>query len=128
MNDTAMIDALDKAVSAHGAWKVRLRMAIMHGSSEFQPETVACDDKCEFGKWLYGSGISDAVKADMPYQVVRRLHADFHKCAARVLTHAVSSEADEASELMAGSFDERSQRLLIALAKWKREFFKAEAA
>ena len=59
---------------------------------------------------------------------VQRLHAEFHKCAARVLTHAVSNESEQASDLMSGSFDERSQRLLIALAKWKRELFLEEAA
>ena len=50
------------------------------------------------------------------------------KYAARVLTHAISNETEQASGLLATDFDERSQRLLIALAKWKRELLKAEAA
>ena len=128
MNDVAMIDALDQAVSAHSAWKTHLRLAIMNGSSNFQPEVVKCDDKCDFGKWLYGSILSDAERAQMPYKVVRRLHAEFHECAACVLTHAISGRAEEASNLMAGNFDECSQRLQIAIAKWKRETILSQAA
>jgi hypothetical protein len=128
MIEMSMINAIDKAVSAHGAWKVRLRMAIMHGSSHFDPAVVECDDRCEFGKWLYGSSLSADTRAEMPYQVVRRLHAEFHQCAARVLSSAIGSRQDEAAALMASNFDERSQRLLIALAKWKRELSHAKAA
>ena len=128
MNEMAMIEALDKAVSAHSAWKVHLRLAIMNGSSEFEPAIVKCDDKCEFGAWLYSGVLSDADRAQMPYKVVHRLHAEFHECAACVLTHAISNRPEEASDLMAGSFDECSQRLMIALAKWKRETVQAEAA
>ena len=128
MNEMAMIEALDKAVTAHSAWKVHLRLAIMNGSSEFEPETVKCDDKCDFGKWLFSAALSDADRAQMPYKVIRRLHAEFHECAACVLTHAISNRPDEATNLMAGSFDECSQRLMIGLAKWKRETLLAEAA
>ena len=128
MNEMAMIEALDSAVSAHSAWKVHLRLAIMNGSSEFEPQVVKCDDNCEFGKWLYSKALDDADRAQMPYKVIHRLHAEFHECAACVLTHAISNRPQEASDLMTGAFDECSQRLMIGLAKWKRETILAEAA
>lgn len=128
MNEMAMVEALDKAVSAHSAWKTHLRLAIMNGSSDFEPATVKCDDKCEFGKWLYSAALSNSERALMPYKVVNRLHAEFHKCAACVLTYAIGGRTEDAADLMAGSFDECSQRLTIAIGKWKRETILSEAA
>ena len=47
-------DEISAAIGAHGSWKTRIRTAIESGTSEFSPLNVAADNKCAFGKWLYG--------------------------------------------------------------------------
>ena len=46
-------DEIDKAISAHGMWKQKLRNAIDTGECESTPAKVKMDNNCAFGKWLY---------------------------------------------------------------------------
>ncbi len=121
MPNETMLDAIKKAMGAHGAWKLKLRTAINVGRSEITPAKAACDDQCEFGKWLYGSTIDRETRSGMPYQVVRRLHAEFHGCAGKVLSLALSQRKTEAAALLEGEFTERSAKLVRALTKWRGE-------
>ena|SRR6218665_3572831 len=121
MHNDKIIDEITSAIGAHGAWKLRLRTAISHGSSDVTPEIVAKDDQCAFGKWLHGSSLDADIRAGKPYEVVQRLHADFHRCAGDVLRKAVSGQARDANTLFEGEFTERSQILVTALTKWKGE-------
>ncbi len=121
MSNTAMIEEITNAIGAHGAWKLKLRIAITTGNSEIDPAKVCKDDRCPFGRWIHGPTIDAATKAGMPYQVVRRLHREFHESAAQVLTHAIHSEKARAEELFGGEFAQRSDKLVRALSKWKGE-------
>ncbi|MEW7007416.1 CZB domain-containing protein [Lentilitoribacter sp. EG35] len=121
MSNNTIRENIQKAIGAHGAWKMKLRTAITHGSSEITPDKVRCDDQCEFGKWLYSPSIDPQTRNGKPYQVVRRLHAEFHVCAADVLEHAVNQRAQQAGELIEGEFADRSKILTKALTKWKGE-------
>ncbi len=128
MSSTTTIDAINNAIRAHGPWRLKLQVAVETGHSEITPDIAKCDDCCEFGKWIYGSSLSSETRSGMPYQVVKRLHADFHACASKVLQLAVDKRSDEAHALLKGEFDERSHTLIVALNKWKRELAMNEAA
>lgn len=117
----AVVPQIDAAIGAHGAWKLRLRTAIRNGESELTPSTVCRDDECAFGKWLYSSEIDPATRAGMPYQVIRRLHAEFHQCAGDVLGQALSGQRALAEAKLEGEFTARSDKLVRALTKWKGE-------
>lgn len=119
--------AISNAIGAHGAWKMRLRKAIATRASDLNPMEVRCDDRCEFGKWLYGADIDAATKAGMPYQVVQRLHAEFHQAAAEVIDAATHAQDDLAAALMEEDFTPKSDKLVRALTKWKREATEAMA-
>lgn len=121
MSNNPFIEQINSAIGAHGAWKMRLSVAISTGRFDTDPQTVACDDKCAFGQWIHSPAIDPATRAGMPYQVVRRLHAEFHKCASDVVVHAVSGRKTEARGLLQGEYTERSEKLTRALNKWKRE-------
>jgi len=121
-------DQVRAAIGAHGAWKLRLKTAIATGNFPGDPAKVRCDDQCDFGRWLYGSNLDESTRAGKPYQVVRRLHAEFHDCAGRVLALAVSGRSAEASALFDGEYDERSSTLVRALNKWRGELQMALAA
>ncbi len=121
MTETSMISQINDAVGAHGLWKMRLRAAIRTGTSDITPQAASCDDGCAFGKWLYGSQIIPSQKAGMPYQVIKRLHAEFHRSAGQVMSHALAGRTEQAETIMQEEFAERSEKLVRALAKWKRE-------
>jgi hypothetical protein len=114
-----LADQVQKALVAHGAWKVRLAQAIETGSSEFLPSTVRKDDQCALGKWLYVD-IDPALKSD-EYEMIRRLHAEFHLAAAGVLDMALAGRQAEAQAAMdtAHDFGRASTRLTLALVAWR---------
>ena len=60
-------------------------------------------------------------RAGKPYQVVRRLHAEFHQSAADVLRLALAARKADADAMFQGTFAERSDKLVRALTKWKGE-------
>jgi hypothetical protein len=118
-----MIDAkmIDKAISAHKEWKSRLENAIATGSSDILPIVVKKDDICEFGKWLYSLSATEKLSED--YNIVRKLHAEFHAIAADILQHAVSAEIDEAKRKLSfgGTYGIASSKLCTALYDWKKK-------
>ncbi|TWJ16460.1 CZB domain-containing protein [Geobacter argillaceus] len=113
---------LNKAIAAHGVWKVRLHEAITSGTSEYRPESVALDTACEFGKWFYAIPV-----AERPAELwgkVQRLHALFHKEAGRILEFALEGNPEEALALMTdlgGVFVSTSIELSNTLYAWKQQ-------
>lgn len=116
-----MVKNITDAIGAHGAWKLRLRTAINTGRSDAKPSEVRCDDRCELGQWLHGPAMDAQTRSGLPFQVTKRLHAEFHSTAADVLTFALDGRKDEASSLLEGDFTARSEKLVRALTKWKGE-------
>ena len=112
-------DEITKAIGAHGMWKNRLRSAIDNGKADSNPVDVAKDNGCPFGQWLYGSTIPATARASEGYTAVRKLHADFHKCAAKVLECVSSGQKAQADALMAGEYAKISGDLTTAMMKWK---------
>ncbi|MBU6268772.1 MAG: CZB domain-containing protein [Sphingomonadales bacterium] len=121
MSDNQLTAQIDAAIGAHGLWKMRLRSAVSTGRCDISAHDAGCDDKCKFGQWLYSSSLSPALKDGVPYQVVRRLHADFHQAAGDVLADALGGRAARAEATLEGAFTERSDKLVRALMKWKGE-------
>lgn len=121
MSVATLVEYIDHAIVAHSAWKFRLGNAIASGKPEIEPGIIRCDDNCTVGQWLVGRTLDTETKASVPYHVVKRLHADFHKSAAEVLECVISGKSDQASALLDGEFTDRSDKLLRALNKWKRE-------
>lgn len=112
-------EELDKAIAAHGQWKIRLKTSIDTGKSETPVETIRLDNQCVFGKWLYG--LSAADKASTHFQKVKELHAEFHKTAASVTEKAVSGKKAEAEKMIGfgGEYATISSKLTAAMMAWK---------
>ena len=128
MSNALLLNEINSAIQAHGRWKLKLSVAIDTGHCDMTPGQVRCDDCCDFGKWIHGASISASVQDGMPYQVIKRLHAEFHKCAGNVLQKAVDRDTVSARALLNGVFTEQSHTLIVALNKWKRELTMDEAA
>lgn len=112
---------IDKAISAHGMWKQRLKSAIETGQSEFNVSKVTLDNLCDFGKWLYS--LDSDIKSTESWKAIQNHHAEFHKIAANILGLALKGKKDEASkEIALGSnYSSISGKLTTAMMKWKKE-------
>ncbi len=127
MSNATIAEEIKKAMGAHGAWKLRIRTAISTGNSDASPASAKNDVGCAFGKWLSGPSIDAVTRQGMAYKVVRRLHAEFHECAGRVLALALDAKKREALDLLEGEYSLRSEKLLRALTKWRGEVMQAGA-
>jgi hypothetical protein len=116
-----MVRRVSSALCEYTMWKLRLQVALETGSYNVVASMTRCDRSCEFGQWLHGSEIDAETKAGMPYKVVRRLHAECHEAASRVLIQARADNMDRAQALLAGEFSERSDKFVRALMKWRGE-------
>jgi methyl-accepting chemotaxis protein len=112
-------DEITKAIGAHGMWKNRLRSAIDSGKADANPADVAKDNVCPFGQWLYGPAMPAAIRSGMDYATVRRLHAEFHKCASKVLECVAVADKPKAESIMSGDYARISADLTAAMMKWK---------
>jgi hypothetical protein len=110
---------ITSAIEAHWMWKMRLRSAIDSGKADANAVEVAKDNVCAFGQWLYGSTIPATARASEDYASVRKLHADFHKCAANVLECVSNGQKAKANALMTGEYAEVSANLTAAMMTWK---------
>lgn len=72
----------DKVISAHTSWKNRFKK-YLNGEEQLEPQTVAKDDVCELGRWLYGAGQAFAQHPE--FADLKTKHAQFHAQAAQVI-------------------------------------------
>jgi len=116
------VEAIQKAIAAHSGWKARLRTAVSTGKFDVEPSAVRADDRCDFGKWLYGSELQPGDKKSEHYCAVKKLHAEFHQEAANVVEWATSGQKGKAEESLAlgGAYTKTSQVLTEAMVRWRQ--------
>lgn len=91
----------ESVVKAHIRWFQDLRKAVETGQSDMAPAVVALDTECEFGKWV-SSELRASCSADLFGQIAR-IHADFHRTAASILTLALTGRQADARAQLGGS-------------------------
>ena len=118
----AIIAEIEKGIGVHGLWKAHLKRAIETGKFDASIDTIRKDDHCDFGKWLYGSTLSDIDKASNSYKTVRDLHEEFHRTAAKIVDLALSGRKDEASKMIShnGEYALISSKLTAKMMEWKK--------
>ncbi|MBV7407894.1 CZB domain-containing protein [Maritimibacter sp. DP1N21-5] len=121
MSAIILAGQINAALDAHAKWKQRLNTAIERGHCDSSPSDIACDDKCAFGKWLHGDAMPQTVRDGVPYQVTKRLHAEFHKTAGQVATLVEAGDRVGARHVLTTEYAERSDKLSRALNKWRSE-------
>ena len=116
-------DEIDKARSAYGAWKQKLRAAIDTGASELTPEKASKDNDCSFGKWLH-ERIEASEKESSYYVEIVQLHAEFHLAEGEILRLALLGEKDKAIKLMGltEEFAQKSGYLTKKMKEWQASF------
>jgi chromosome segregation ATPase len=110
---------LKNAIAAHSAWTTRLKAAIASGKLDTPVSTIKTDNRCQFGKWLYGEQLSDEEKQTDNYRTVKQLHAQFHEAASTIAQFAISGQkAAESAMNPASDYARVSSALTAALNNW----------
>lgn len=122
---STMEEEITRAIGVHGAWKVRLKTSIASGRGDADPAIVALDNRCDFGKWLYGLKAEE--RSSEFWKKVQALHADFHKETSRVLESVVKGNKAEAERSMSpgGAFSKISSELVTLMTEWKNSVRRA---
>ncbi len=115
-------ETITNAIGGHGLWKSRLLEAVATGKSDFDPEKVKADNKCEFGIWLHHE-IEPELKTDHRYDTALKLHASFHRLASDILRDATTGKQQLAAKNMErhSEYSEVSVELTLALVEWRKE-------
>lgn len=121
MHNNALVEQIDDAIQAHGAMARALTLAIDTHDLTRSSHDICRDDKCAFGRWLNSSLLDPEIKAGKPYQVIARLHSEFHEVAGEVAKLTETNRRQEATELLDGAYKSKSETLLRALDKWRAE-------
>jgi hypothetical protein len=117
MTNADLYSKLTDAIGAHGAWKLRLRMAAMKGEHSDVIEKAGDCHVCDFGRWL--DGLPAAIR-DLPQaRETIELHASFHKCAGRIADMVAQGQQNAALEMLDTEFNSASNALKSAVANWK---------
>ncbi|CDW93492.1 MULTISPECIES: CZB domain-containing protein [unclassified Thiomonas] len=93
------------ATNAHKAWKKRLHDCVSGACSTLDPDTIALDNRCDLGKWLYRIRESRPALSTDTQRLFTRLfeeHAAFHRVAADVARQALANQRQEALQQLQG--------------------------
>jgi hypothetical protein len=112
---------LTDAVNAHTDWKIRLRGAISDRST-LDLDTIASDDRCEFGRWLYGAS-RERYGALPAHRDCLVAHARFHLCAADVAASINAGEYSKAEQMLAAGtrYALASRAIVLAIETLRRQ-------
>ena len=114
---------IKKAVGDHGTWKKTLKNAVDTGEIKIQISAIQADNQCSFGKWLYGTTITENEKNSSHYQQVLELHSAFHEKASEVAQLAISGHKARAMKMLEvnGEFTTASANLTTSMMAWLKE-------
>jgi methyl-accepting chemotaxis protein len=118
---SAMVEGIDvdAIIDGHRQWKVKLRDAIEAGD-HVDAATLARDDCCALGKWIYADGQRLSGRASFTALVSN--HARFHKVAGEVgqLINAGRNEAAEDALAPNTEFTSATSDVVMVLSAAKR--------
>jgi len=106
------------AVRAHEQWKWRLEDYLGGKGDKLEAATVAADNRCALGAWIYGPGRSLGARPE--YEPLRGAHAAFHRCAGQVVSLSDAGKRDEAGRLLHSEFDSCSHATIERLYAMRR--------
>ncbi|WP_439121797.1 CZB domain-containing protein [Marivita sp.] len=117
MTSTELNTQLNNAIGAHGAWKLRLRMAAQTPGGNDMSATAGDHRNCEFGRWL--ESLPADTKSMPEAQDTIALHAAFHQTAGRTAQLVHQGKKDAAITMLDTELADASNALKSAVSKWK---------
>ncbi|OIN91957.1 MAG: hypothetical protein AUJ20_09090 [Comamonadaceae bacterium CG1_02_60_18] len=110
----------DQVINAHAQWKTKFRTAITH-QEQLKAETIARDDACELGKWIYSEGKA-ALGQSGDFAKLVTEHKHFHRSAGDV-AHVINQRRfDAATDMISprSTFTQASNQVIATLGRIKR--------
>ncbi|MBB1074437.1 CZB domain-containing protein [Rhodoferax sp. 4810] len=110
----------DKVIMAHGQWKTKFRAAISH-QEQLKAETIARDDVCDLGKWIYSEGKAVLGNSGEFVKLVGE-HKHFHHSAGDVAQVINQRRFDTATDMIGprSAFTTASNQVIATLGRMKR--------
>ena len=112
---------LNKAISAHAQWKIKLRNAAMN-HEHLDANTIHRDDACALGQWLYGDG--EHVHGDKEtFKHLRHAHKEFHHAAAMVAETINGGQTDRAQRMLGNGtpFANSTNKVIKAIQELRKQ-------
>ena len=122
INQNGRIDMnLDSALQKHSEWKTKFRTAISQKES-LDAETIAKDNCCELGKWLYGESESKFGKLESHKNCITK-HKMFHIEAGKVAAVINLGKYTEAEAMLNSNtpYFNATNEVGIAIVRLKKE-------
>lgn len=111
---------IDAAIASHERWRLQLQDMVNGVSNEvMRPERICQDDRCDLGRWLYGTGRVRLGHYPAFGMLVAR-HKYFHQQAAAVVTLFHAGQKPQAVQLLNSSCRHASNQVLLLLKELKR--------
>jgi hypothetical protein len=111
---------IDAAIASHEKWRLQLQDMVNGRSHEvMRAERICHDDRCDLGRWLYGTGrvrLGHYPAFDM---LVAR-HQYFHQLAADVVQAHQAGDQQKAVQLLNSGCRHASNQVLLLLKELKR--------
>lgn len=108
----------DAAISAHLAWKARLR-SFLDGTTSLSKEQAVSHRHCVLGKWYYGEGLARFGQLQ-PMQELAAPHEELHQAIAAIVEARSTGRKEEAERLYT-RIEPLSQRIVGLLERLKQE-------
>ena len=111
---------LEESVHAHAEWKLKFRAAISK-QEQMDAPTIAKDNCCTLGKWLYGEGKS-SMGDRQEFRRSLEAHRDFHVEAGKVAALINARKYPEAEGALGAEspYTSASSKVSLALRALKR--------
>jgi methyl-accepting chemotaxis protein len=111
----------DEVLEKHSDWKVKLRTAITQ-QEKLDAATLAKDNCCDFGKWLYGDAKTHLGHRASFTDCVAK-HAVFHVEAGKIATNINAKKFQEADRMLGAesAFNKASIATGIAVIRLKKD-------
>jgi methyl-accepting chemotaxis protein len=119
-HDAGLSLDFDKVITAHAQWKTKFRAAISQ-QEQLKAETIARDDACELGKWIYSEGKA-ALGQSSEFAKLVSEHKHFHHSAGDVAQVINQRRFDAATDMIGprSAFTTASNRVIATLGRMKR--------
>lgn len=111
----------DEAIAAHSAWKSKLKVYFLKPDKSLNVTTIAMDDQCALGKWLYAEGAKYASYPE--FKELKAQHTSFHRAAADLVKRADAGEkvSEEAALGASSPFSHLSARVVQLILAMKQK-------
>lgn len=104
---------IDVAIAAHENWLTRLEAYCANASKDreqLDPDHLACDDKCDLGKWIYSDG-EKYLGEFAAFSDLKATHKMFHYKASSIITLCQADQKEKAEQEMAGDLYKLSKKI-----------------